>query len=50
MFFYEFYEIFKNIFWQNTFGWLLFVFICEFWEAFKNTSFIEHLSEAAYFM
>ena len=43
MFFCQFYKIFKNIFWQNTFGWLLIVFIWEFWEVFLNTSFIEHL-------
>ena len=43
MFFCEFYKIFKNIFWQNTSGWLLLVFIWEFWEVFQNTSFIEHL-------
>ena len=43
MFFCEFYKIFKNIFWQNTFGWLLLVFIWEFWEVYQNTSFIEHL-------
>ena len=30
MFFYEFSKIFKNIFWQNTSGWLLLKFICEF--------------------
>ena len=42
-FFCEFYKIFKNIFWQNTSGWLLLVFIWEFWEVFQNTSFIEHL-------
>ena len=42
-FFCEFYKIFKNIFWQNTSGWLLLVFIWEFREVFQNTSFIEHL-------
>ena len=35
-------NILKNIFWQNTSGWMLKV-ICEFWEVFENTSFIEHL-------
>ena len=43
MFFCEFYKIFKNIFWQNTCGCLLLVFIWEFWEIFQNTSFIVHL-------
>ena len=49
-FFCEFCKIFKNIFWQNTFGWLLLVFIWEFWEVFQNSSFIEHLWDTAYFM
>ena len=35
-------NILKNTFWQNTSGWMLKV-ICEFWEVFENTSFIEHL-------
>ena len=39
----EFYRIFKNIFWLNTSGWLLFVFIWEFWEVFQKASFIEQL-------
>ena len=43
-------KISKNIFWQNTSGWLLLKFICEFWEVFQNISFIEHLWETAYFM
>ena len=43
MFSCEFYRIFKNIFWLNTSGWLLFVFIWEFWEVFQKTSFIEQL-------
>ena len=43
MFFCEFCKIFKNIFWQNTSGWLLLKFICEFWEVFQNSSFTEHL-------
>ena len=30
MFFSEFRKIFKNIFWQNTSGWLLLKIICEF--------------------
>ena len=34
-------------FWQNTSGWLLLVFICEFWDIFQNTSFKEHLGETA---
>ena len=42
MFFCEFYKIFKNIFWQNTSGRLLPVFIWEFL-VFQNTSFTEHL-------
>ena len=50
MFFYEFCKIFKNAFWQNTSRWLLLNFICEFWEVFQSTSFIEHLWEAAYFI
>ena len=50
MFLFEFSKIFKNIFWQNTFGWLLLVFICEFWEVVQITPFIEHPWETAYFM
>ena len=34
----KFCKIFKNIFWQNTSGWLFLVFICKFWEVFQNTS------------
>ena len=30
MFFCEFCKIFKNIFWQNTSGWLLLKFFCDF--------------------
>ena len=37
---------FSKIFWQNTSGWLL--LICEIWEVFLITSFIEHLWETAY--
>ena len=48
MFICEFCKIFKNIFWQNTSGWLLLVFICEFWEVFQITSFIQHLWKATY--
>ena len=33
--------------WQKTSRWLLLVFICEFWEVFQNTYFIEHLRETA---
>ena len=50
MFFCEFCKIFKNIFWQNTSGWLLLKFICEFSEVFRNTSIIQHLCETTYFM
>ena len=50
MFFCECWKNFKSIFWQNTSGLLLLVFICEFWEVFQNTSFIQHLWETAYFM
>ena len=35
-------KLFKNIFWQNSCGWLLLVFICEFWKVFLNTFFIEY--------
>ena len=42
-FFCQFYKNLKNIFWENTSGWLLLVFIWEFWEVFQNTSFMEHL-------
>ena len=45
----EFCKSFRNISWQNTSGWLLLVFISEFWEVFQITSFIEHLWETAYF-
>ena len=44
----EFCKIFKNIFWQDNCGWLLLNLICEFWEVFQNTSFIEHLWETAF--
>ena len=40
IFFCEFWKIFKNILWQNTFWWLLLKFICEFWEVLQN---IKHL-------
>ena len=30
-------KFFKNIFWQISCGWLLLVFICEFWEVFLDT-------------
>ena len=50
MFFCKFCKVFKNFFWQNTCGWLLLVFIGEFWEVFQNTSLTEHLWETAYFM
>ena len=40
MFSCQFYKILKKIFSQNTCGWLLLVFICEFWEVFQNISFI----------
>ena len=50
MLFCEFCKSFKSVFLQNTSGWLLFVFICEFWKVFQNSSFIEHLLETAYFM
>ena len=33
---------------KKTSGWLLLMFICEFWEIFQITSFIEHLWETAY--
>ena len=46
----NFAKIFKNIFWQNTSGWVLLVFIGEFWEVFQNVSIIEHLWETAYFI
>ena len=36
------------MFWQNTSGSLLLIFICEFWQLFQNTSFIEHLRETAF--
>ena len=48
MFFCEFCKTFKNIFWENTFGWLILIFICKLWEVFQNTSFIEHLWETAF--
>ena len=49
MFFYEFCKIFKIIFWQNSSGWLILVFICEFWEVVQITSFIEYLWKTTYF-
>ena len=36
------------MFWQNTSGSLLLIFICEFWQVFQNTSFTEHLRETAF--
>ena len=48
MFSCEFLKCFKDIFWQNTSGWLLLVFICEFSEVFRNIFYIEHLWETAY--
>ena len=48
MFICIFCKIFKIIFWQNTSGWLLLVFIYEFWEIVQITFFIEHLWETAY--
>ena len=47
-FFCEFCKFFKNIFLQKTSGWLLLMFICEFWEVFQITSFIQHFWEATY--
>ena len=49
-YFCEFCKIFKNIFGQNTSDWLLLVFICESWEIFQVSSFIQHLWETAHFM
>ena len=46
MFIFEFCNIFKNIFRQNTSSDC----ICEFWKAFQITTFIVHLWETAYFM
>ena len=48
MFICEICKFFKSISWQNTSGWLLLVFISEFWEIFQITSFMEHLWETAY--
>ena len=42
---FEFCKIFKSIFWQDTSGWLLLVFICEFSDVVQITSFIEYLWE-----
>ena len=50
MFICEFCETFKNIFWQNSSGWLFLVIICEFWEVLQITSLIGHLWKTAYFM
>ena len=50
MFFCEFCKIFKDIFRQNTFGWMFLVFICEFWKVFQNTFSIEHFWETTYLM
>ena len=46
----EFSKIFKNICWQSISWRPILVFICEIWEIFQNTSFIEHLWKTAYFM
>ena len=46
----EFCKIFRSIFSFDrtpTSRWLLLVFICEFWDVFHNTSFLEHLGETA---
>ena len=48
IFFCKFCKIFKILFWQNPSGWLLLVFIYEFWEVVQITSFMEHLWETAY--
>ena len=45
MFLCEFCKIVKNIFWQDTSGWLLLVFICQFWEVVQMTSFLEYFWE-----
>ena len=37
--------MFKNIFWQDTSGWLLLVFIYPFWEVVQMSSFLEYLWE-----
>ena len=52
IFFCEFWKIFKNILWQNTFWWLLLKFICEFWEVLQNIKhfFYRVLWETPYFM
>ena len=50
MFFCEFCVFFKNFFWQKISGWVLLKLICELWEVFQNTSFMEYLWEIAYFM
>ena len=44
-FFCGFCRIFKNIFWQDTSGWMLLVFICQFWEVVQVTSFLEYFWE-----
>ena len=48
MFICDFCKFFNNIFWQNSLWWLL--LICEFWEVFQITFFIEHLWEIDYFI
>ena len=44
MVFFNFARLLRTLFWQNTSGWLLLVFICKLWEVFQNTYFqnIEH--------
>ena len=49
MFFCEFCKFLRTSFGRTT-GWLLLVFICEFGDVFRNTSFKEHLWKTAYFM
>ena len=47
MFVCEFYKIFKNIFLQDTYGWLLLVFICQFLEYLRETYFKYKLQDSA---
>ena len=49
MFFCEFCVFFKNFLWQKISRWVLLKLICELWEVFQNTSFMENLWEIAYF-
>ena len=50
MFLCEICKIFKNIFLQNTYEWLLLVLTCNFEKFFRSPIILENLWETVYFM